>query len=172
MSRVETFRLGPLGWVPNNQNLAVAIYSEVEASDGASKARAFERRFGEHGRPAQWRDTVFDYVHYHSTALEVLGVAVGRADLMIGGEGGRRVTLSEEDALLLPAGTGHCLIRSSRDFEVIGAYPEGQDWDLCRSAPTADALERIRNLLAPRFDPVTGDALVQTEADQLAGKRR
>jgi len=60
------------------------------------------------------------------------------------------------DALVLPVGTGHCLIEASEDFLVVGAYPEGQDWDICQNSPSKEALERIRTMLAAEQDPVTG----------------
>jgi uncharacterized protein YjlB len=60
------------------------------------------------------------------------------------------------DVALLPAGTGHCNLGSSRDFFVVGGYPRGQNWDLCRSAPTAEMLERIRKVPFPQSDPVFG----------------
>ena len=40
--------------------------------------------------------------------------------------------------------------------QLVGGYPPGQRWDLCRTAPDAPALERIRTLGFPATDPVTG----------------
>lgn len=154
----ESFQLDENGWVPNNPRLPLLLHRAVESGECEAVARAFERRFARHGWPPRWRDSIFDYHHYHSTAHEALGVAAGRATLILGGPGAKTVHLTAGDALVLPAGTGHCRIWASDDFLVVGAYPQGQDWDICRDAPTKAACERIASLPAPRRDPVSGDA--------------
>jgi uncharacterized protein YjlB len=58
--------------------------------------------------------------------------------------------------VLLPAGTGHCCLQASVDFQVVGAYLEGQRWDIKRVAADAATLERIAALPDPARDPVTG----------------
>jgi uncharacterized protein YjlB len=60
------------------------------------------------------------------------------------------------DIAILPTGTGHCRIDASEDFLVIGAYPPAENWDICRTAPTPEVLQRMRNLRFPASDPVTG----------------
>lgn len=62
------------------------------------------------------------------------------------------------DALVLPTGTGHRSIEASGDFLVVGAYPEGQNWDICREAPNAEARRRMAGLPIPNADPVAGGA--------------
>ena len=63
-------------------------------------------------------------------------------EVIFGGEGGHEV--------LLKAGTGHCKMDASGDFLVIGAYPQGETWDICRRAPGMKAVE------FPASDPVSG----------------
>ncbi|WP_395396405.1 cupin (plasmid) [Novosphingobium sp. BL-8A] len=152
----EAHLLDPNDWIPNNQRLPVLIYRDVEGGDCETVAKAFERRFREHGWPPRWRDTIFDYHHYHSTAHEALGIASGSGTLMIGGPGTLMIHVVGGDCLVLPAGTGHCLISASRDFLVVGAYPCGQDWDICRESPSKAALDRIRTMPPADRNPLDG----------------
>jgi uncharacterized protein YjlB len=135
----------------------VTFYRRAMKAEGADVAGRFEPLFAENGWPPDWRDGVFDYHHYHSTAHEVLGVFAGAATLELGGADGRQVEMAAGNALMLPAGTGHRCVMASADFCVVGAYPQGQAWDICREAPDEGARARIASLPDPRRDPITAE---------------
>lgn len=152
----ETIQLARNGWMPNNQRLPILLYRNAIEIAGSDPAARFEKQFERNGWPPQWRDGVYDFHHYHSTAHEVLGFAAGHATLMLGGENGHTLEVHPGDVAVLPTGTGHCKLKASHDFLVVGAYPPDQEFDICRSAPSEEALARMLHLSFPKSDPVTG----------------
>jgi uncharacterized protein YjlB len=139
----------------------VLLYRDVEAAAGG--ADACSAQFSEHGWGGSWVDGVFGFHHFHSTSHEVLAVIGGRATLELGGPQGRVFEVSAGDVVVLPAGTGHRLPSSDREFMVVGAYPAGQeDYDLLRGDDPAEvsaARERIAALGPPPEDPVGGEGV-------------
>jgi uncharacterized protein YjlB len=163
---VEIHILGDDGLIPNNAKLPLILYRHAVALENAKREpeRAIEALFGENGWVGAWVDGIYDFHHYHSTAHEVLGIAAGSAKVQLGGPNGLVRDLEAGDVVVIPAGVGHCLI-AGNDLVVVGAYPEGQRWDLCRAteADRLKALENIPWVPLPRFDPVFGrEGLVPT----------
>ncbi|MBM7049311.1 MULTISPECIES: cupin [Rhizobium] len=152
----------PSDWVPNNQRFPVLIYKDA-LPIGASSAD-FETLFAANGWTGVWKNGVFDYQHYHSGAHEVLGVGRGSATLLAGGPEGQPIEISEGDCLILPAGTGHQNLGCSWDFEVVGAYPEGQHADIQTAAATSEMLAMISSLPVPVTDPILGSSASLVES--------
>lgn len=153
--RPELLHLSSDGRTPNNP-LPVLLYRQLPLP--GDLAAAFEGLFASHLWPPRWRSVVFDYQHFHSTAHEALGVAQGWADLLLGGEQGQVVKVQAGDALVLPAGTGHCQLDASDDFMVVLAYPLEQEPDILRPDAAAHdaACQRIAQVPVPVSDPLAG----------------
>ena len=102
------------GDIPNNR-LPLILYAGAVDVAAGDPARAFEDLFHGHGWGNGWRNGIFPFHHYHSTAHEVLGIAAGEAEVRFGGEGGATVHAKAGDAVLIPAGVGHKrLVRLAR----------------------------------------------------------
>ena len=159
MDRVETHRFADDGRIPNNPGLPLLLYPGALTVAGDDPAGRFEDRFRRNGWRGCWRNGIFAFPHYHSTAHEVLGIAAGEAKVRFGGEAGIVTTVEAGDVVAIPAGVGHQNLGSSRDFLVVGAYPAGQTWDLCRgvSGERPGVLRNIEAVVLPARDPVHGD---------------
>src|SRR4029079_8602307 len=77
------------GDVPNSR-LALLVYAGAIAPASGDPAVAFERLFAAHGWGDGWRNGIYPFHHYHTTAHEVLGIAEGEAEGRFGGEARER----------------------------------------------------------------------------------
>ncbi|WP_298872821.1 hypothetical protein [uncultured Bradyrhizobium sp.] len=145
------------GLVPNNV-LPFLVYQGAVTLDPKQPERTIENLFETNGWGGTWRNGVYDYLHYHATVHEVLGVARGHARVRFGGDHGQELEIKAGDVAILPAGTGHQCIKANDDFCVIGAYPPGSKMQVTRPTPEshAKALKTIPNVARPPADPVTG----------------
>jgi uncharacterized protein YjlB len=61
--------------------------------------------------------------------------------------------------LHIPAGVAHRRLRSTDSFAVVGAYPDGQMWDMCygKEGERPGTDRNIAQVAIPRNDPIFGD---------------
>jgi len=144
--------------MPNNPRLPLLAYPGAVALPEHDPASRFEQLFASNGWTGCWRNGIFPFHHFHSTAHEVLGIYSGTARAQLGGENGVTLTLNPGDVVIIPAGVGHKRLSSSGGLGVVGAYPSGQHPDVCRASRDAcrQAVEQVARVFIPDCDPVHG----------------
>lgn len=155
--QVEAIQIQPNGNIPNSK-LPLLVYRRAVRLQSDDPASVFEKLFEANGWTDSWRNGIYDYHHYHSTAHEVLGVFQGNATVNFGGEGGPITKVWAGDVIVIPAGVSHKNLGASPDFGVVGAYPDGQKVDMHHGKPEerAKAEKNISELPMPEQDPVQG----------------
>lgn len=154
MTAPLTFQFQDDGTIPNNR-LPLLIYKAAVPPDPA----AIERLFTANRWPAAWRNGVYPFHHFHSTAHEVLGVARGRVSVLFGGPHGQVLEAEAGDVIVIPAGVAHCNKGQSDDLLIVGAYPDNApNPDLRRARPAEhdEAAASVRRVPLPDADPVQG----------------
>ena len=153
MDDPETYRFADDGRFPNSA-LPLLVYRSALPPDPS----AMERAFAAHGWSNAWRNGIFGYHHFHSTAHEVLGIAAGKVRVAFGGPSGQEVAVRAGDVVVIPAGVAHCN-KGHADLLVVGAYPGGAGYDICRGDPAchAAALRAVAAVPLPGSDPVRGE---------------
>jgi uncharacterized protein YjlB len=156
--KVDAYVLRDDGQIPNNERLPLLIYRGVLGLRSKDPAADCQKLFARHKWGNGWRNGIYNYHHFHATTHEVLGITRGQANVRFGGEQGVLIEVCAGDVVVIPAGVGHRNEGSSADLEVVGAYPENHEPDIC----TGDGSERDRALKAlahvplPNADPVFG----------------
>ena len=154
-SAVSSIILQDDGTFPNNPR-PLLLYPGAVNSD----PQAIEKLFDDNHWPSAWRNGVYPYHHYHSTAHEALGVYGGSATVQFGGPDGPAETIRAGDVAVVPAGVAHKCLEASAEFRVVGAYPRGQSWDMCygKEGERPQVERNIAALADPLADPVQGAA--------------
>ncbi len=157
-ARIVSHLLVADGDIPNNSRLALLLYPSAVRLPEHDPGAVFEELFAANDWVGCWRNGIFPFHHYHSTAHEVLGIYSGTAVAQLGGENGVTVTLAPGDVVIIPAGVGHKKLSSRGALGVVGAYPRGQQPDLCRpdSGSCQGAAEQVARVFIPGRDPVHG----------------
>jgi len=164
MVRVEPIQLvfKDDGQIPNS-HYPLLIYKNAFEPRGDEGASWLEKRFREQNWTNSWRNGIYSFHHYHSTSHEVLGIYSGSAMVHLGGEQGQKVKIEAGDIIVIPAGVGHKNL-GGEDLGVVGAYPDGRNWDINTGKPgeRPGTDKNIAALPIPRTDPFTGkDGLPQ-----------
>src|SRR5215831_4198617 len=154
--RPTTHLIGGDGIFPGSA-LPALVYKQAVALPRRDPPIGFETLFVHNGWAGSWRNGLYTFHHYHSTAHEVLGISSGIVHVLLGGDGGVTIDLEVGDVLVIPAGVAHKNVAASSDFRVVGAYPVGTAPDLCFGKPSERpaADENIARLGVP-LDPVGG----------------
>lgn len=154
-AEIKTSLIRENGDFPNNNRLPVVIYKNVFP---ACNPDDIEKVLFQNGWGNSWRNGIYNFHHYHSTAHEALAVYRGWARVQLGGDKGEIFKIEKGDLVILPAGIAHKRIDSGSGFAVLGAYPEKQHWDMNYGKPEElnSAKRNIAAVKLPRNDPVFG----------------
>jgi uncharacterized protein YjlB len=150
--------IGDNGTFPNNDQLPLLVFQGVFKFTSILDPAYIEKIFSQNRWQGDWRNGLYPFHHYHSTAHEVLGIYSGSVRVQFGGDDGVKLEARAGDVLIVPAGLAHRNLRSSHDFRVVGAYPAGTAWDMnygkIGERPGTD--KNIAQVPLPPADPVFG----------------
>lgn len=141
---------------PNNGLLPLLVYKNAFASE--VDTQTIKELLETNSWRDSWVNGIYDYHHYHSTAHEVLVVLKGTARVQFGGPNGIAISVDKGDVIIIPAGVAHKKVDEDDGFSCLGAYPQGQEYDMNYGKkderPGTD--ENIRDVLLPENDPLYG----------------
>ncbi len=154
MDASETYHFADDGLGFPNSPLPLLVYRAALTPDPAAMVRAF----AEQGWSNAWRNSIFDFHHFHSIAHKVLGIASGEVQVVFSGPSGPRIAVRAGDVVVIPAGVAHFNAGQSPDLLVVGAYPGGSNYDVRRGNPAEReiAMRAIAAVPLPDNDPVLG----------------
>ena len=146
------------GVFPNNARRPLLVYRSALSLPDRDPASIVEALFAANRWGGAWRNGVYGFHHYHSTAHEVLGVYGGRAEIQLGGDRGVVVLVQRGDVLVIPAGVAHKNLSPEAGLRVVGAYPAGTAPDMNYGNPAERPLAdgNIERTPLPQADPVYG----------------
>jgi uncharacterized protein YjlB len=154
---IESFIFQDDGTFPNNPLPLLVLKQAFDAAPNINPSE-IENVFHSNNWGNSWRNGLYPFHHYHSTAHEALGVYSGWVKAQLGGPSGETVTAKTGDVIIIPAGVAHKNVDQSPDFKVVGAYPVGQIPDMqygkLGERPTTDT--NIGKVTLPVNDPVYG----------------
>ena len=146
------------GNFPNNGRLPLLVYLGAFQIGEENETETIKELLETNSWTNAWVNGIYDYHHYHSTAHEILVTLNGSCRVQFGGPNGITLNLEKGDVAIIPAGVAHKKIDDADGFQCLGAYPEGQEYDMnygkVEERRAAD--ENIRKVPMPENDPLYG----------------
>jgi uncharacterized protein YjlB len=102
--RHSTYLLADDGLIPNHPTLPLLVYEDALPLAGSDPAAVAEETFRRNRWGGVWRNSIYPFHHYHSTAHEMLAVVQGWATVQLGGPQGITLRAQAGTVLVLPAG--------------------------------------------------------------------
>lgn len=158
--RVSKHQIPSFNGIPNTsiQGKPLIIYHSAFKNASASEIETHLKSVGEVA--PQWRYTMYSDTHFHSNTHEVLSIASGSAKCCFGGEENPdriEPVLEKGDVIVVPAGVGHRLLEDRGNFQMVGSYPIGKNWDMCYGRESEKAkIDGIKDLGWFEQDPIYG----------------
>jgi uncharacterized protein YjlB len=147
------------GNFPNNGLLPLLVYQGAFQLSDENGTETIKEILETNSWTNSWINGIYDYHHYHSTAHEILVILGGSCRVQFGGPNGITLNLEKGDVAIIPAGVAHKKIDDADGFECLGAYPDGQEYDMNYGKegerPAAD--EKIKKVPMPENDPLYGN---------------
>ena len=145
------------GSFPNNGLLPLLLYRQVCLIP--DDAETVKELLETNRWTSTWIDGIYSEHHFHSTAHEVLVALNGSARVQFGGPNGITLDFEKGDVIIIPAGVAHKKIDETSEFTCLGAYPEGQEYDIKYGKPEERTIvdENIRKVALPENDPLYGN---------------
>lgn len=153
----KTYCFNDDGIIPNNKFPVILYPKYIDLADCSDW---LEKTFIKNNWLNNWRGIVLPYDHFHSNTHEVLGLGQGSVSLKIGGANGQVFHLVAGDVIIIPAGVGHYSISEHSNYQFIGGYPNGQEWDLktgLEEGERTQILQAISAVEMPEKDPIFGE---------------
>ncbi|KAF2747877.1 hypothetical protein M011DRAFT_467466 [Sporormia fimetaria CBS 119925] len=163
--RLSTHHIPTFRSLPNTSPHSHPLYIYHSAYPPSTPPSTLESHLRTNSLTPQWRYTMYTRTHYHSTTHEVLCVYRGTADLLFGGEENPErveVRVQAGDMVVVPAGVAHRLVRDvgekqGEGFMMVGAYPEGCEWDMCYGEEGEKKEEAVKSVQWLKRDPLYGE---------------
>lgn len=155
---IHSYTIKPNDGFPNNAELPLVLHRHAIKLPTLLRGLYVRRIFRKNGWTNNWKDGIYEYDHYHSNTHEAIAVIKGKATLLFGGRGGKKIDVREGDVVIIPAGVAHCTLGKEDDVTCIGGYPQGSDYDMHYGHPGERPRtdRRIARLPVPKTDPVFG----------------